>query len=132
MSLWTDIKRLFGSADTVKTVIDGVYNGIDKTFFTDEEKAEFGQKRNEWLLQYMTATQPQNVARRVIAFIVVGTWAMVITILVVALVVETAFTLTSTMSDELYKLLKDIILQPFNIVLGFYFLTHVVKGIVQK
>lgn len=126
------LKGIFGSADTIKTVVDGVYNGVDKAFFTDEEKAEFGQKRNEWLLQYMQATQPQNVARRMIAFIVVGIWAFIIGILVIALVVENALSLTSNMSDALYKLLTDIILQPFNIVLGFYFLTHVVKGITQK
>ncbi|WP_422451865.1 hypothetical protein [Endozoicomonas sp. ALC066] len=117
------LSNIFGNSDTVKKATEGVYHGVDKAFFTDEEKADFRLKWGDWILEYMRSTQPQNVARRLIAFIVVGVWAFLI------LLIAGSILLGSAVSEPLFKLLKEVVLQPFNIVLGFYFLTHAIKGI---
>jgi len=32
--------KIFGSDDAISKAADGIYNGVDKAFYTDEEKAE--------------------------------------------------------------------------------------------
>ena len=52
---------IFGSSKNTETVLQG----LDKVFFTNEEKSDF-------FLKYLAATQPQNLARRLIAIAVDG------------------------------------------------------------
>jgi hypothetical protein len=70
--------KLFGSDKQLDKLTTGAVNGLDKIFFTAEEKSEANQKLSEWYLKYLEATQPQNLARRLIALIVVSLWAFLI------------------------------------------------------
>jgi len=54
--------KLFGSSDVVKKTVDGIYNGIDKSFFTQEEKAEY-------FLKLLEAYHPFKIAQRFIALL---------------------------------------------------------------
>lgn len=75
MSFWG---RLFGTDKALEAVVDGVSNGLDKLVYTDEEKAQdAAQDRSQarkMIVEWMTATQGQNLARRLIALSVTGTW----------------------------------------------------------
>lgn len=77
MSFWG---RLFGSSKAAEKVIDNVSMGIDKIWYTSEEKAEdAAQARREGYTVYMKwleSTSGSRVARRMIAFIVVTPWAL--------------------------------------------------------
>ena len=67
-----------GSSMSTETIVDGAVVGLVKMFFTAEEKSEANAKLGEWYLKYLEATQPQNLARRFIAIIVVVLWALLI------------------------------------------------------
>lgn len=113
--------RIFGSDENTKTIVDGAVSGIDKMFYTKEEKAEAGQRMSEWFLKYLEATQPQNVSRRFIAIVIVSLWAFLILLGVLA------YPLAKTFSEFIFKVLADVVMNPFLIVMGFYFAAHVVR-----
>jgi len=60
------------AAKVAEKATDGIYNGIDKMFYTDEEKAENAQKILDSQLAFIRMAYNSNsirsVARRVIAF----------------------------------------------------------------
>jgi len=111
---------LTGGGDTAKKVIETASSGIDMLFFTDEEKSIAGQKVLDFKLKWLQATSGQNLARRVIAFGVVGLW--------IAVIVLACFVRIWSVdaSDFLFKVLTDIISLPFTVIIGFYFAAHMV------
>ena len=113
---------IFGSSKNTETVVDGAVKGLDKMFFTKEERSEANQKLSEWYLKYLAATQPQNIARRFIAVIVTLLWSA----LIVAGIVVRWWSYEA--SDYVFKILGEIVMQPFSIIIGFYFLTHAVRA----
>jgi len=116
---------LTGGGKDVSKVIDGAMKAGDALFFTEEEKSVASQKKLDWMLEYMKATAPQNVARRVIAFVIVFLWALLVLVAVVAGGFARG---PGTFSQFVFDTLKDIVLQPFSIVVGFYFLAHIVRS----
>lgn len=84
MGLFTGIRTLFGSKDAVSNVAekaaDGLYNGLDKLIYTEEEKSEaFAQAREQWL-QFVAIAYDQNsirsITRRWLAWLVCG-WVVI-------------------------------------------------------
>ncbi len=114
-----------GGGKDVSKVIDGAMKAGDALFFTKEEKSVASQKKLDWMLDYMKATAPQNVARRVIAFVIVGLWALLILVMVVAGGFARG---AGSYSQFVFDTLKEVVLQPFSIVVGFYFLTQLVRS----
>lgn len=117
---------IFGSKKNTETLVDAGVSGLDKMFYTNEEKSEDLAKMREWFLRYLEASQPQNLARRFIAVVVVGLWAA----LVVGAVV--AFKLDERYADYIFEVIRDAVLTPFNIIIGFYFLAHLTRQLPRK
>lgn len=124
---------IFGSSKNTETVINGAVHGIDKLFYTAEEKAENSAKVAEWYLRYLAATQPQNLARRLIAIVIVALWALLILVGVAARGLEMYLETAPAEGEQLFSafvftVLTDVVMTPFGIVLGFYFAAHVVRA----
>lgn len=72
--------RMFGSENAGKALIDNVSSGIDKMWYTDEEKAEdAAQAKREGMAVYMSwleSTSGSRIARRLIALMVTGIWVI--------------------------------------------------------
>ncbi|MCP4991944.1 MAG: hypothetical protein GY928_39605 [Colwellia sp.] len=72
--------RLFGGDKAGAAIVDSVSNGIDKIWYTAEEKAEAtAQARTEGFAVYMEwlkSTSGSRIARRWIAMLVTGIWAI--------------------------------------------------------
>lgn len=116
------LARIFGSSENTKTIVDGAVAGLDKLVFTKEERAEMDDKARDWFLRYLEATQPQNLARRFIALVVVGLWATLILAGICAWWVSQAF------SMFVFKVLAEVVAMPFSIIIGFYFAAHVLRA----
>jgi hypothetical protein len=116
------LSRIFAKPEDASKVIDGAVKGLDKIFFTQEEKAEANAKLSEWYLKYLAATESQNIARRFIAMVVVLLWAFLV------LLGTTIRWFNESMSEFIFKILVDVVMTPFSIVIGFYFLTHAVRA----
>ena len=113
---------IFGSSKNTETIVDGAVSGLDKMFFTKEEKSEANAKLSEWYLRYLEASQPQNLARRFIAIIVVVLWSMMILFGVLT------WRMDSEYSVFIFDTLRDIVNAPFMIIIGFYCAAHVVRS----
>lgn len=112
---------IFGSQKNSETIVSGAVSGIDKIFFTKEEKAEANKAVADWYLKYLAATQPQNLARRLIAMIVVLLWAALVVLGVAS------YKLDESLSKFVFDTLEQLVNEPFMIIMGFYFLAHVVR-----
>lgn len=93
---------------------------LDDAFHTPEEKSR-------WLLSYLEATKPQAIARRVLAFIVAGLWAVCV-IVAGVLFFNGDRDLFNAWSEFMAANIND----PFSIVIGFYFLSQVVERAFKK
>ena len=116
------IGAIFGSSKNTETIVNGAVKGLDSMFFTKEEQAEYRQKGAEWFLEYLKATQPQNLARRLIALMVVFLWSILILLGVGV----------RPWADEyatyIFQILADVVMTPFLMIMGFYFAAHVVRS----
>lgn len=78
MSIGSFFGKLFGTEKALGGIVDGVTNGLDALVYTDEEKAgDAAKDRSEarqMVVQWMASTQGQNLARRLIALAITGTW----------------------------------------------------------
>jgi len=95
-------------------IISGATKAADAVVFTQEERAEF-------MLKYLEATKPMAVARRFIALAVTFLWCLGVMIYAILLFFE------SHMLDPWGRFMDDTINQPFSIIMGFYFLAHVIS-----
>jgi len=75
MSIWG---KIFGTEKALSGIVDGVTRGLDALVYTDEEKAgDAARSRSEaraMVVNWMAATQGQNLARRLIALSITGVW----------------------------------------------------------
>ena len=126
---------IFGSSDNTKTVVDGAVNGLDKMFYTDEERAETAGEMRKWFITYLNASNPQNVSRRFIAIVVTLLWAFLVLIGIAAFAIEYFFfydpaaEFSAVMAAFIFRVLTDIVAVPFAGIMAFYFVTHLARGI---
>ena len=75
---------LFGGSEAADKTVDSVSSGIDKIFYTDEEKADASKESFKLFIKYQEATQPQNAAPRLIALIIIGMCALLTVVCLIA------------------------------------------------
>jgi len=122
------LKSIFGDSKNTETIVNGAVSGFDKLFFTKEEKAEANAQLGEWYLKYLSATQPQNIARRLIAMIIVLLWALLVVLGIVCFAIESIwFEGDPTIAIFIFETLNELVHQPFMMIMGFYFLAHIVR-----
>ena len=112
---------LLGNSKAADKAVDGIYNGLDMAIYTDEEKAIANNKILDFKIEYAKATQGQSISRRVIAFGVTFMWVLVGLLSLAAN--GAGFT---AFSEYAMRFLVDVVMQPFSIIVAFYFLAHVV------
>lgn len=70
--------RLFGSPKALGETVKAVSGGLDKIFYTKQEKAEDAAKAitegRDMIIKWMETTQGQNLARRLIALSITFVW----------------------------------------------------------
>lgn len=142
--MFSFIKGLFGSSKNTDTVVEtaakGIYNGIDMLVYTDEEKALASAKGVDKFLEFVGMTSDQNsirsVARRWLAFMVVGPVMLDVVIASIFYTLAPFFQNFAENGDALYnpfKLAGDNLVAVIAIVapwaggvLMFYFGPHIV------
>ena len=113
---------LLGNREAAAKTVDAVISTGDKLFYTDEEKADFSERQRQWYLDYLKATQPAAVARRLIALVVCGVWALML----IAAMIAGAFD-NQAYAEYLLNLLDETVSTPFSAILGFYFLNQIIR-----
>lgn len=125
MSFWG---KLFGTDEAIKSTIGAVKDGIDALVYTDEEKAvDAAKERSEarsMLVEWMQATQGQNLARRLISLAITGVWLMQYIMASIASSVAIFWTTQSNNLNQLAKVQMDSAndMSPaVMLILAFYF-----------
>jgi len=111
-----------GSSKSAEKAVDGVVNGLDAMFFTDEEKSRANMKALELKIEFARATAGMSISRRIIVVMVSAAW-----LLLVILAAGLGLWLGKDAAQVawLIELLTDVVMQPFSIIVGFYFLAQV-------
>ena len=118
--------------------MDAVIAAGDKIVYTEEERADAQAKLGEWYLKYLEASNPQNLSRRFIAVAVTGLWVFLIVLGVIMAILtgDTSAVSVISMNEDtaeltvaafIFLILRDVVLQPFSIIVGFYFLTQLAR-----
>jgi hypothetical protein len=120
--------KLFGTDAAITSTIDAVKNGIDALVYTDQEKAiDAAKERSEarsMLVEWMQATQGQNLARRLISLAITGVWLLQYIVSQIALSVAIFWTGQAKQLNELAKVQLDSAndMSPaVMLILAFYF-----------
>jgi hypothetical protein len=121
------IKRLFSSPDMVISTAKSAIKGLDDIVYTDQERAEKTEVAQNLYARLWEAAVPSAISRRVIASFIVLVWA-IITITTLAFI-GVGWDEKASKSIEL---LETVVVQPMNIVVGFYFLKQVVTEYRKK
>lgn len=84
MGVLSTLGKVFSSEKAIAKTVDAVSNGLDKLVYTEEEKADAASADRAagraLVIGWMESTNGQNIARRVIAFMITGVWLMQYTI----------------------------------------------------
>ena len=131
---------LFPGPAAAESAIGAAVKGLDSLFYTDQEKAEDKQaaKRQaaDMYIQWMAATSGQNRARRAVALTVTAIWAFMLmagfALDVAAVWVPDAYYDRIVESGKAVASRSSEIHTPFLAVLGFYFSSRVVGGLIDK
>lgn len=95
--------------------------GLDSLIYTDQERDERTERAQELYSKLWMAALPSALSRRLIAVGVVFTYCL----LVIASVAMYATGMVKSAEFTL-SVLKEALVNPFNIIIGFYFLKQVV------
>jgi len=114
------IKRLFSSTDILQETARSAVKGLDDLVYTEQEASEKTQVGQALYARLWEAAVPSALSRRLIACVIVGVWALLIVL------AAAVWTINPLYSAFLLDLLGGLVLQPMNIVVGFYFLKQIV------
>lgn len=106
---------LFGGTDAANKTVDSISSGLDKLVYTDEEKGDASREGMKLWIKYQEATQPQNVARRIIAMTVGGVWAFLILLMVLS------FPFSEAYAEYIFKIFAYAVTPTFGLITSWYF-----------
>ena len=131
--------RLFAAPAAIEKTVDAVIKTGDALFYTEEEKAQAGMRRLEWILKYHEASKGSNVARRLVALMFTAVFLLLL-LAVAGLIVVGALTtepvaageplppsIWFTASRQLFQLISDTLVVPITVIIGFYFSSGMVR-----
>lgn len=111
------VKSFFGYSGVVDTAMKAInkLGGLD----------DINQKeRVEAFLAVLDKTKHQSPARRVISFMVAFTWVMLVVAWLVMVLLNDA-----TAAEEIKAFMSEVVKEPFNYIIGFYFAVGILSGI---
>lgn len=111
-----------GNSGAAEKAVDGAIKGVDALFFTDEERSQAAQKVLELKIDYAKHTAFMSISRRVIVVAVCAVWTLAVLIL---LFLALMFGIGAPSFKAVKAVMVDVVMQPFSIIVAFYFLAHV-------
>lgn len=111
---------LFASSKIQDLAIDGIKKMSGLNEMTPQEKAEY-------VLKYIEVTKTQSPMRRLIAFTLTMLYATVILLWLGAAIFGYIGEVPAALelAGAIKMFMGDVIVQPFNIILSFYFVTQI-------
>ena len=137
MAFWDFFTASKTATETAKNVVDGAIAGIDKAFYTPEEKADNMVKRMELFQQgysiwleaqkvLVNETTPRSITRRVLAILILASF------LVLVLAAGVAFIFVPLWAEWLIKCsgyLKGLAMTVGVFYFGYYAVDNIVSAV---
>lgn len=116
------LSKLF-AFDSVVNTGTKIIDKIAGTDWTSKEKAE-------WLLKYQEVTRHQSLARRFIAISVTVIWCLLVTVMIFSYIIGNIFGMPELLmiAKDMKMVMKDLVVEPMNLVIGFYFAINIIQG----
>jgi hypothetical protein len=127
MGIWA---TLFGNENVIKKAADGIYNGVDAAFYTNEEKAS-------GFLNLLKGYEPFKIAQRLLMLVVTIPYVL-IWVLCALLIMSSGFVASDTGAGliEAAKVTgamnNDTLGIPVSLVVAFYFGGGALEGVVGR
>ncbi len=115
------IGKIFGS----EKAIEKVSSGIDKAFFTKEEKSE------QWI-ETLKAYEPFKLAQRLIALLVTSAYLLVWLMCALMMFLGLWFENNIELSKQIAEWNNETLGIPFIIIISFYFAGGAAEGVIGK
>ncbi|MCG8004690.1 MAG: hypothetical protein JAY88_14720 [Candidatus Thiodiazotropha lotti] len=113
---------LFSTPKAAEKTVDLAGKGIDAMFFTDEEKSQANLMYLDWLLKFHEASKGSNLARRMIATMVVGSYvAMIVAVFFIGLF---GF---DELAAKQFQIANKGLGQPVSVIVAFYFTASILR-----
>ena len=132
MSFWS---TLFGSGNVVNKAVDGIYNGVDKLVYTDEEKADDFRERVGLKIKLLQAYEPFKLAQRFLALLTGIPFVLIHIVISVAWMISIFVTGPGLEYKFIFEQLKLVsewnnatLGEPFGYIVIFYFLGGAAEG----
>lgn len=120
--------QLFGSNDAALKTIDTVAQGIDKLYYSDEEKADDARAAKKdaanVFLEWIKNSQGQNLSRRFLTVVITITWLLFLIASVTISILSIWLAQDPVKMAETYTKLNEIVSRMDSIVMlivAFYF-----------
>jgi len=94
---------------------DKIIDKVDESILSNEEKMSL-------FIEYQKATMPQNLARRLLALMLVGSYLFIV------LLASLIWNYLPHYSEFLFKVANELLLIPVTTIIGFYFLKRFTMG----
>lgn len=129
--MFTGIASFFAGLFSSTKMQDTAIDAVRKLGGLDEMTAK---ERHDFFLKYVETTKHQSPVRRLIALMLTFMYALVILLWVVSSGVGYTWNITELMewSGALKMFMESTVVQPFNIILAFYFVTNIAQNIGRK
>lgn len=115
------ISKLLGS----DKAMDKASKGIDKLFFTKEEKAA------SWIAT-LKAYEPFKIAQRLIALIVVTVFVLMVLLSALMYVLSHWFMGLDKIAEQIWQMNNESLGLPITVIIAFYFAGGAVEGVVTR
>jgi len=128
--------KLFGRDDVIKKSVEGIYNGVDAAWYTDEEKADNHK-------QLLKLYEPFKIAQRLLALIICvpysSIWALCALMYLLSAFIGPCVSIEQVCrSSHLILVAQDLAMfnhqnlsTPAGVILGFYFGGGALEGVVR-
>ena len=121
---------IFKGKINVGEVVTGAMSGIDKLFFTKEEKADFNNKISDSLAKHVESTLSENTvrskSRRFVTHTFVGLYAALV-------LIQIYISFTDIVNQKIWDLITDQTLSTAIImILAFYYGGYYAGGLLSK
>jgi len=132
--------RLFGTEKAMTTAVESVRDGLDALIYTDEERAQAASadrsEARKMFIEWMRNSQGQNLARRLMALLIVTTWMgqyLVVQLMLVLAVWAESKDMVSKLkaSAQIIGERADNMTGAVMLILGFYFAAPHLGSIVE-
>ena len=125
---------IFSSDKVVDKAVDGLYSGLDKIVYTEEEKADYNKMKMDLILKgtdlkikTLGAFQPYKLMQRTLSLLILVPFIGVYLLGIFYMVME-----NPELSQAIIKANNEILSIPAIMIITFYFSSSVIDSIKKK